>query len=220
MTPQPITVAPETSVVDIARVLLEHDLSAVPVVDSASRVVGIVSEGDLMRRTEVATERQRPWWLALVASRATLADEYARSHGLRASDVMTSTVASVAEHTPVRDIVELLEARHIKRVPVMRQDRLVGIVSRLDILRALIAARPRRESRLALSDGEIRDHLLQDLEKVGWATTAHLNPIVSNGTVHLWGLVGSDEERHAIRVAAERIPDVRAVEDHLRRGSA
>jgi CBS domain-containing protein len=194
-------------------------------VPSPSRTAPRAWSGSSARATScgerrVATERQRPWWLALVASRATLADEYARAHGLRASDVMTSPVVTVAEHTAVRDIVDLLEARHIKRVPVMREDRLVGIVSRLDILRALLAAGFGREPRLALSDDEIRDHLLHDLEKVGWATIAHINPIVSNGIVHLWGLVGSDEERHAIRVAAERIPSVRAVEDHLRRGSA
>jgi CBS domain-containing protein len=217
MTARPITVPPDTSVVEVARLLLDHAISAVPVV-ADGRVVGIVSEGDLMRRSETATDRRRAWWLTFFTGPTTLAEEYARTHGQRAADVMTSPVVTVNERTPLREIAELLETRRIKRVPVVRDGALVGIVSRADLLRALASTPSAKEPALATTDDGIREALLRDLETMAWATPANINPIVTRGVVHLWGRIGSDAERRALHVAAERVPGVRAVEDHLRRG--
>jgi CBS domain-containing protein len=218
MTPQPITVSVDTSVVDIARMLLDRAISAVPVLDGG-RIVGIVSEGDLMRRAETGTERRRPWWLGLLTSPQTLASEYTRTHGRRAADVMTTKVVTVTEATPLGKIAKLLEERRIKRVPVVRSGKLVGIVSRADLLRALAAGSADSGPTLTMSDQDIRARFLGDLEAASWATPAYVNPIVVGGVVRLWGLVESEEERRALRAMAARIPGVRGVEDHLRRGS-
>jgi CBS domain-containing protein len=217
MTARPITVPPDASVIDIARILLDHGVSAVPVLEGG-RVVGIVSEGDLMRRTETGTDHRRSWWLKLFTGSAALARDYARSHGERAADVMTTSVVTVTPETPLHEIAGLLEERRIKRVPVVRKGTLVGIVSRADLLRAFAMTPVPKAPTLAASDHEIRDALLRQLEAAEWATPAHINPIVVDGVVQLWGLIGSEEERRAVRVMAERIGGVRAVEDHLRRG--
>jgi CBS domain-containing protein len=217
MTPRPVTVSPDTSVTDIARVLLGRAISAVPVLDG-ERLVGIVSEGDLMRRAETGTERRRPWWLGLLTSPETLAAEYTRAHGRRAADVMTTKVITVTETTPLAKIAKLLEDRRIKRVPVVRNGKVVGIVSRADLLRVLAAA-PDQGPPRTVSDQEIRARFLRDLEAAAWATPTYVNPIVVGGVVQLWGLVGSEQERRALRAMAARIGGVRGVEDHLRRGT-
>ena len=218
MTTRPVTVSPETTVVDIARLLSERGISAVPVIDARARLVGIVSEGDLMRRAETGTERRRPWWLALLTSPTTLANEYAHTHGARAADVMTSDVVTVTEATPATRIATLLETRRIKRVPVVRRGRLVGIVSRADLIRALAAIAASGELASGPSDQMIRAQLLREVESAAWAIPGFINPIVAHGIVHLWGVIGSEAERHALHVAAMNIQGVRAIRDHLRRG--
>lgn len=219
MTSPPITVSAETPVVDVARLMLEHAISAVPVVD-AERMVGIVSEGDLVRRSEIGTERQRSWWLALVTGPEILARDYVRTHGQRAEDVMTSEVVTVGEDAPLPRIAQLLEEHRIKRVPVVRGGRVVGIVSRADLLRALMATREPQGRALttAVTDAAIRARLQSELSAAAWVTPGFVNPLVVDGVVHLWGLVDSDTERRALRAMAARIEGVRAVEDHLRRG--
>jgi CBS domain-containing protein len=218
MTPRPITVQPDTSVVEVARILLERGISAVPVVDG-ERIVGIVSEGDLMRRAESGTEHRRSWWLALVTSPETLAGEYARTHGRRAADVMTTKVVTVTDATSLAAIASLLEERCIKRVPVVRRGKLVGIVSRADLLRALAAGPADTGPTLTATDQSIRVRFLRDLDAAAWATPAYVNPLVVDGVVQLWGVIGSEQERRALRAMAARIDGVRGVEDHLRRGS-
>jgi CBS domain-containing protein len=210
-----ITVGPETPVVEVARRLLEHRVSGVPVVEGG-RLVGIVSEGDLIRRTETGTERRRSWWLTLITSPATLAEEYARSHGHRAADVMTTAVVTVTPETPLGTVAGLLEERRIKRVPVVQAGRLVGIVTRADLVRVLAAA-PLAAS-VHASDDVIRAELRRRLEASEWATPGFVNPIVLDGVVRLWGFVQSEAERRALIAAAGGVPGVRAVEDHLRRG--
>ncbi|MDP2623233.1 MAG: CBS domain-containing protein [Actinomycetota bacterium] len=214
MTTNVVTVTPDARVREIAQLLLKRHVSAVPVVDAENRVVGIVSEGDLMRRPETGTERHRSWWLTLVAGSEDLARDYAKAHGVRAADVMSGNVVTVTEDTPVGTIARLLEERHIKRVPVLRNDKLVGIVSRADLLRGL-ASRPAQPGvSPSTDDRAIRERLLQTLRTEPWAPT-YLTVIVTDGMVHFWGVVSSEEERDALRVAANTVPGVRGVEDHL-----
>lgn len=207
-----VTVTPQTPVPDIARRLLERRISGAPVVDSAGRLVGMVSEGDLMRQTEGAGG-QRSWWLQLLSGNAGVAKDYTKDHGRRAEHVMSSDLITVGEDTPIGEIARTLEKHRIKRVPVVRDDRLVGIVSRADLLQA-IAAGPARQSDAPTDDRTIRQAVLTELANVGFATGG-INVMVNDGVVSLWGLVASDEERRALALAAENTPGAKAVENNL-----
>jgi CBS domain-containing protein len=215
MTTSVVTVTPETSVRDIAQTLLERRISAVPVVDARKRVVGVVSEGDLLHRVENQTERHRSWWLEMVASSEDLAGEYVKSHGVTAKDVMTWPVISTTPDASLNELATLLERYGIKRLPVLHEGVLVGIVSRADLLRGLIGGRPEAASPTAPDDARIRDALLKRLADEPWANTVSTNIVVTGGVVELWGFIGSEAERQAFRVAAQSTPGVRAVQDHL-----
>jgi CBS domain-containing protein len=210
-----VSVRPETPVGEIAEMLLEHGISAVPVLDAAGGILGIVSEDDLIRRHDMGTERRRPWWLALFADSATLASEYARSRGRTAADVMVRDVICVTEDTPAGDIANLLETHHIKRVLVAEQNKVIGIVSRANILQALASRRQEQDTPASSDDRSIRERLIGELKTQKWVPFSKVNFIVSDGTVHLWGHVRSEEERTALRVAATNTPGVRDVKDHL-----
>lgn len=215
MTSNVVTITPDTPVVEIARLLLGKRISAVPVIDNG-RLVGIVSEGDLLRQVEPGAPRQ-PKWLELFFSRDTLAAEYIHSHARTARQIMTREVTSVMEDTALADIVDLLEAKRIKRVPVVDiSGRVVGIVSRANLLQALVA----RAKTPAPPDGDedtrIRNAFLAEIRSQPWATQPEEgNVIVDGGTVHLWGTVASAEVRKAMTVAALNIPGVKGVEDHM-----
>jgi CBS domain-containing protein len=215
MTKRVVTVGPETPVQQVAQLLLERRISAVPVVDADGRVLGIVSEGDLIGRPEIGPARRRSWWLALLGGTGESAAEYVRTHGGHAKDVMTRAVVTVREDAPLGDVARLLEERRIKRVPVVRRGKLVGIVSRADLLRALASAKARTRPAARSSDQTIREKLLKALDRQSWAVLAQVNVTVTEGVVHLWGLVDSEEQRRALRVAAEEITGVRGVQDHL-----
>jgi CBS domain-containing protein len=213
MTADVVTVSPEARVEEIARLMVEHHISAVPVVDARGRLAGIVSEGDLVRRIETGTAGTRAWWLELLADPATLALDYVKTHGRRAADVMTRTVVTVEEDASLADVARLLEGRHIKRVPVVREGRVVGIVSRADLVRGL-AVRSIEPVRVA-DDRAIREGVLAALRSQPWWFGTYQTVVVIDGVVHLWGMTRSAAERAAIRVAAETVPGVRGVEDHL-----
>jgi CBS domain-containing protein len=208
-----ITVHPSTSVQDLARLLLERRISAVPVVDDQGRLVGIVSEGDLLHRSEAGTERRRSWWLRLIAGDDALAADYIKAHARKVSDVMTTQVITAAPETPLDEIAVLLEKNAIKRVPIVENGLIVGIVSRANLIQAV--ATTRKSDDHAPSDSAIRDKLLAHLKAQPWMHTDLLNVTVSDGVVNLWGVTESETERRAIRVAAETIPGVRGVTDHL-----
>ena len=216
MTADVITVKENASVRDVAKLLAEHGISAVPVVDDDNRIIGMVSEGDLLHRTETGTGRRRSWWLELIASTNELAVDYVRSHGGSVKDVMTRDVISVSDTTPVADIAILLEKNTIKRVPVVRDGRLVGIVSRANLVRALAMTVNEASSDAGSDDRAIRDKLLAELQAQKWAEVAPANVTVRDGVVHLWSSYYSEEEKRALIVAAENIPGVRRVEDHMR----
>src|SRR5271165_7118344 len=221
MTTHVITVGPDTSVQEVAKILSERSISGVPVVDAENRLIGIVSEGDLLHRVETGTERRvqrrrRSWWLDTIGSDEELARAYVKSHGRTAGDVMTSEVTSVSDTTELADIANLLETKRIKRVPVLRDGKLVGIVSRANLVRALAAAGSHLSADTATDDRTIRQKLLQELQGQEWVRTWAADIIVRDGIVHIW--VSDDrpeEERRALRVAAENIPGVRGVQEHL-----
>lgn len=215
MTTRCITVSPSTAVSEIAKTLLKHHISAVPVVDDAGNVVGIVSEGDLIRRVEAGTDtKPRSWWLRAVVSPETLAGEYVKSHAKKARDVMTSPAVTVTEETSVADIAKILETKQIKRVPVVRHDKPVGIVSRANLLHCLAETKGADLEPPAPLDQEIRQRLTTALERQPWANIGATNVTVARGVVTLWGIVESAKEKQATRVAAEGIPGVVQVIDN------
>jgi CBS domain-containing protein len=219
MTTDVITVDPDTTVQALAALLAERGISGAPVVDSSGRLVGIVSEGDLLHRTEIGTarrhrERRRSWWLDHFAS--DLAREYIKSHGRTVKDIMTRDVVTLTEDTDLGDVAALLEAKRIKRVPVTRDGKVVGIISRANLVRALGATKgaPPREDEN--DDRTIRARLLAELGREEWAKVWPEDVIVRDGVVHFW--LSSDEpeeKKQALRVAAETIPGVRGVEEHV-----
>jgi CBS domain-containing protein len=216
MTTEVITVSPDTSVADIAALLLQHHISAVPVVDGEGGVLGIVSEGDLLHRPESDTERRkRSWWLQLWAGPQDQAEAFRRAHGQRAEDVMTRNAITVTEDTSAVEIAETLEARHIKRVPVMRDGRLVGIVSRANLLRGLATQKSAPLPPVAKDDQALQQAVLDVLNKEPWANLAYANATVENGVVHLWGYADSADQRKAYEVAAANVPGVISVANHL-----
>ncbi len=212
MTTQVVTVGPEAGVADVAKLMLDRRISGVPVVDGAGRLVGIVSEGDLMRRAELITER-RPWWLALATSPEEKARAYVKAHGLHVRDVMTKDAVTIDEDMPLDRIAELLEAHGIKRVPVMRDGRLVGIVSRANLLQGLAAGKAGQRNP---EDDTIRSAIMAAAEGEAGVRTSLVDVTVANGVAHLWGNVGSEAERNAVRVCAENTKGVREVKDHIR----
>jgi CBS domain-containing protein len=214
MTAQVVSVGPDATVGEVANILLTRGVSALPVLDG-DRLVGIVSEGDLIRRAEIGTdERPRSWWLRLLTDNATLAKEYTKSHAERVRDVMTRKVVVVAEETPLTEVAAILEKNRIKRVPVVRDGRLVGIVSRANLIRGLAAAKATPLPSAAPDDRAIRAKVLETLRAQPWASLDEGGITVANGTVEFWGVYNSEEEREAARVAAETVAGVGKVEDH------
>ena len=211
-----ITADENATVPEAAKLLAEHGVSAVPVVDTDDRVIGMVSEGDLLHRAEIGTERRRSWWLEMMSSTNRLAGEYIKSHSGKVKDVMTRDVLSVTEDTPVADIAVLLETNRIKRVPVLRDGKLVGIVSRANLVRALAMTISEEANEGEVDDRSIREKLLAELKAQKWAEVSPANVTVKDGVVHLWSSYLSEEEKRALVVAAENISGVWRVEDHMR----
>jgi CBS domain-containing protein len=207
-----ITVDVSATVQDVARLLLQNRISAVPVLDGG-KLVGIVSEGDLLHRAEAGTQRRRSWWLDLVASDAALAADYVQSNSRRVADVMSTRVITATPETPLTEIASLLEKHAIKRVPIVSDGKLVGIVSRANLLQA-VASRP-GQLKIEQSDEALRKLITDRLEAQPWAHTYRLNVTVTDGVADLWGMTRSDAERRAIRVTAENTPGVRGVKDNL-----
>jgi CBS domain-containing protein len=207
-----VTVKPSATVKDVAKLFLERQISAVPVVDGG-KFVGIVSEGDLVHRAEIGTEQRRSWWLLLLAEDQALAADYIKAHGRKVEDVMTRNVVTATPDTPLNEIARLLEKHGIKRVPIVRDGQLVGIVSRANLVQAVASSGSKLE--IPVSDASIRNKLLAHLNAQRWAHTGLLNATVTDGVVDLWGITASETERKAIRVAAETMAGVRAVNDHM-----
>lgn len=208
-----VTVEPDATILHAARLMLQRKFSGLPVVDAAGRLVGIVTEGDFLRRTETATVRRRPRWLEFVIGSGRLAEEYTRTTGRLVKEVMTHDVCSATEDTPLETIADLMERLHIKRIPIMRGQQVVGIVTRQNLLRALVRSTGTATT-AAADDKTIRESLLKELKRQPWAPSA-IDVVVADGRVKLGGAIFDDRQRYALRVLAENIPGVKGIEDEL-----
>lgn len=213
MTPDVVTVRPDTPVREIARILVDNRIGAVPVVDGDGSLVGIVSEADLMRRVESHTERRPSRWAALLLTPDEQLEAYRKTQGRRAQDVMTAQVVSADEDTDVRSIATLLEEHGVKHVPIVRGSELVGIVSRANLLHGLATATI--ASKATADDASIRTGVLETLRSLPGMHAGTINVTVSEGVVHIWGLAESEAAKAAATVAAENTPGVRGIENHL-----
>jgi CBS domain-containing protein len=210
-----VTVRPDMPVREAAKILLDHRISAAPVLNAQGRLVGILSEGDLMRRAEIGTERRRSWWLDLLAGESARADDYIRAHGTRVADLMTKDVVTASENASLSEIAALLERHRVKRVPIVRGDALVGIVSRANLLQALASAPVAPDHPTTGDDRALRERVLASIREQPWGMPWLTTVTVHDGVVELWGPVNSEEERRTLRVAAEATPGVRHVKDNL-----
>jgi len=215
MTRDVVSVRPEVGVREIALTMLERRISGLPVVDAERRVLGVVSEGDLIRRPELDTDRPRAGWLGLFLSEDDRAREFVKSHGLKAQEVMTRPALCVAPETPLAEVVALMERQRVKRLPVVRDGRLAGIVTRADLLRAF-AARP-AAAPAAPTDEALRERIAAMLRDEDWAASAMVSVEVESGVVRLWGTVSSAAQRDALLLAVRALPGVREIEPHLGR---
>lgn len=212
------TVGPETAVGDIAKQLLEHRISAVPVVDNDNHVIGIVSEADLVRRHEIGTEKRHPWWLHLLLMSETLAGEYIKGHGVKAHEIMARDVFCVDEEADLAEIADVLEGHTVKRVPVVSAGKLVGIISRGDLVRAFAKSAPGPTPARA-TDNAIRAELSARLKQQHWARSLYIQSQVHDAVVDFWGLAESEEQRRGLTVLAESIPGVKNVNNRLTLGT-
>ena len=211
MTRKVISVASDASAMQACALMLKHQISGLPVVDPSGALLGIVSEGDFLRRPELGTRRRRTRWLEFLIGPGRLASEYVHACGRKVTEIMTPAPYTVGEATPLTEVVQLMERHQIKRVPVVYGRRLVGIVSRADLLRALAGLAPTAET--VVTSAEIRERVMAELRKQSWAPLDLINVIVRDRTVDLQGTITS--ARQAMIVAAENVSGVRAVQDHL-----
>lgn len=212
MTSPAVTIRSDASIADAIRLMLQHRISGLPVVDQAGKIVGVVTEGDFLRRGESQTERLLPRWLQFLLGPGRLAAEYTRTHSRKVAEVLTGAPVTADEQATVPDVVRLMEEHHVRRLPILRDGQLVGIVSRANLLQLLahIVGEFRPAS---VTDSAIRAAILAELQKQRWAPG--ISVIVRNRVVDLKGAIFDERQRSALRVAAENVPGVRDVQDHL-----
>jgi CBS domain-containing protein len=213
MTPQVITVGADTTIVDAAKLMLRHHISGLPVVDDKGGLIGIISEGDFIRRAETGTQHKRVRWLSFLTGTDRIAAEFCHEHGRKVGEIMTPNPRTVTEGTPLGEVVRIMETNNVKRLPVMRGDRMVGIISRSDFLGALanlahIVPGPTAD------DDHIRSEVTAAIRQAPWRP-CRLNVTVRDGIVSLNGVIGKESVRKAAIVAAENVAGVRKVQDHL-----
>ena len=210
-----VSVPPDASVREVASLMLERRISGVPVVDAEGKVLGVVSEGDLIRRPEIETDLAGRSWLSIFVSDEERAREFVKSHGRRAREVMTQPAVCVAPETPLDEAVRVMERHHIKRLPVIEQGKLVGLMTRADLVRALLQ---REHAPLpAQSDRELRERVEALLRSEDWAGSAYIHVVVEAGVVQLWGTVDSAAQREAILLAVSGLDGVKDVQAYLGR---
>jgi CBS domain-containing protein len=214
MTSFVVTVRPDATIEYAAQLMLQYRISGLPVTDSDGTVLGIVTESDLLRRAEAGTEKRHPRWVSFLIGPGRLAQEYVHSHGRKVGEVMTERVFSVTPETPLADLVGLMEKKRVKRVPVVDQGRLVGIVSRADVMAALVGLLSEKPAGGA-TDAEIRDQILAEIDRQPWGPRGSVDVIITNGVVVLKGTIPDERERAALCVAAENVAGVKAVHDRL-----
>ena len=212
MTPKVISVGVDEAVVNAARLMLKHQISGLPVVDKKGELVGIVTEGDFLRRGELGTQRRRPKWLEFLVGPGKLSQEYVHASSKKIEDIMTPDPRTIGEDESLEAVADMMERHRIKRIPVTRDGRVVGIVSRANLMHAL-ASLARDVSPPAGGDSAIRDSIMATIARQDWAP--HINVIVKDGVAELYGVVTDDRERQGLVVAAETVPGVKRVVDHL-----
>ncbi len=213
MTRNVISVRPDESIMKAARLMLQNRISGLPVVDKGGELMGIVTEGDFLRRGELGTQRRRPKWLEFIVGPGRLADEYVHASGRKVDEIMTTDPVTTAEDDPLEKVVEVMERRHVKRLPVVKDGRMIGIISRANLMHALASFAREIPAGSASNDSQIRDNILAVLDKQSWAP--HINVVVNNGVAELWGVITDDRERNAVVVAVENVAGVKEVHDHL-----
>jgi CBS domain-containing protein len=213
MTRQVITIAADAPIVDAASAMLQNHISGLPVVDKSGKLIGIISQGDFIRRAEIGTQRKRGSWLKFFVGPGRAASDFVHESGRKVEEVMTVDLYTVTEDATLEDIVDLMERHNIKRVPVMRSDKLAGIVTRSNLLQA-VAGLARDVPDPTADDDHIRDRIIGAIEKADWAPFG-LSVIVFNGVVHLSGVIINEYAREAAVVAAENVSGVTKVHDHL-----
>jgi CBS domain-containing protein len=218
MTRAPMSVSPQTPIVEAARLMLQHRISGLPVTDGKGAVVGLITEGDLLRRAETGTERHRSPWLTFLVAPGRLAHDYASANARKVAEAMTTDVAVVAPSDDLAVVVGLMEKRRIKRIPVVENGKLVGIVSRADLVGALVQSLTREANSRAhepVADEAIHDRIVEIIDKEPWGPRFSVDVRVKAGVVDLHGTITDDRERLALIVAAEGVAGVKAVNDHL-----
>jgi CBS domain-containing protein len=213
MTRPVITVTPETTIVKAANTMLQRHVSGLPVVSASGKLVGIISEGDFIRRSEIGTQRKRGRFLKFILGSGKEATDFVHEHGGKVGEIMTPEPLTIGEDTDLEEIVELMETNSVKRLPVMRGDTLVGIVSRSNLLQA-VASLARQIPDPTADDDHIRNRIIDALEKKDWCPLG-MSVIVRDGTVHLSGVITEERARQATIVAAENVAGVKKVHDHL-----
>ena len=212
MTHEVITVRADATVSEAASIMLKERISGLPVVSHSKTLLGIVTEGDLLRRVESGTQKTRPHWLEFIVGPKVLAGEYIHSHARLVDDVMTRGVAVATEDMALDEAVDLMERGGVKRLPVVRDGRVVGIVARANFLHAIAASPPQAKSET--NDKLIREQLERELSHHSW--NAHqFHIVIKDGVVDVWGFIKQERFRDAIRVAAQNVPGVKSVRDHL-----
>lgn len=214
MTTRVVSVAANASILRAAQLMLQNKISGLPVVDDGGNLVGLVTEGDFLRRGEIGTQRRRARWLEFLIGPGRLAEEYVRACGRKVDEIMTRNLHTISEDMPLVEAVNLMERYRIKRLPVVRGRELVGIVSRANLVQAFMSLARNAETGKP-GDGAIRKRLMSELGKWSWVPHGMLNVVVRDGTVDLWGSITDDRERQALIVAAENVPGVKEVHDHL-----
>lgn len=213
MTRSVLTVTPEATILEAANIMLQRHISGLPVADASGSLVGIVSEGDFIRRSEIGTQRKRGRWLKLILGPGETAIDFVREHGRKVSEIMTRELFTITEDTPLDEIVKTMENNNIKRLPVMRGDSLVGIVSRANLLQA-VASLAREIPDPTVDDDHIRNRVFAALQKNDWCPFG-LGVVVRDGIVHLSGVITDEHSRRATIVGAENVAGVKTVHDHL-----
>ena len=214
MTQPVISISSQDLILQAVRLMLQHKISGLPAFDESGNLAGIVTEGDFLRRTETDTLRRRPRWIEFFVGAGKLAEEYVHASAREVSEIMTTDVHTVSEDTPLDEVVTIMEQHRIRRVPVMRGKEVLGIVTRADLLRALINTAQQRRS-ISTDDATIRRQLLSHLAHQKWAPAEAIDVAVVNGTVTLSGFITDERQRRALCIAAENIPGVKKVEDQL-----
>lgn len=214
MTAKVHTISPDTGVGDIARLMASERISGVPVVSEDGSLLGIVSESDLLHRAETGTEKTRKWWIALFLDADTRARDFIKCHAHKASDIMCRYVISVDDNAKLSEVADILDTNNLKRVPVLKAGRMVGIITRGDLVRALANADATTSGQVA-DAAELQKALNERIGKQNWLNPAYINVVVTDRSVELWGLVGSHDQHKALLILAEETAGARHIDDHL-----